>query len=314
MARSGRSVPNRSVIRRSTGGSSLATVVETDETLPFLAARSKVTEQAIEIDTAFPMARTKVRILAQVAESDTAHPARQAKNTVLQQVSEIGIVRPAVRRKVRLAGQVIETGMAFSFRSKPILAQTVETDTARPFHRVKIRALRQIAETDSARPFEYAEAVTLGQAAETDAARPVARMKVRVLAQVTETDTARAVLRRTPPLRVRLPRRSWSARFTGRGQTMEQMSSLSLEYLGFYVDNAIGSEQVEIAFTVPGVEPLEGQWNPASWGAVNRGGAVARIRVGPGAVVLPDGTYQGWVRVTRPDERPVLASGLVTVT
>jgi hypothetical protein len=94
---------------------------------------------------------------------------------------------------------------------------------------------------------------------------------------------------------------------------VEPMSSLSLEYLRFFITNAAGSEQVEIAFTSPGVEPTEAQWQPASWGAVGRNGAEARIRVGPGALVLADGTYQGWVRVERPDERPVLPSGLVPI-
>ncbi|MFI6813261.1 hypothetical protein ACIBG7_12655 [Nonomuraea sp. NPDC050328] len=94
---------------------------------------------------------------------------------------------------------------------------------------------------------------------------------------------------------------------------MQPISSMSREYLNIFVGNALGSEPVEIALTVPGVEPADDAWHPAIWGDVSDHGAVARLLIGPGAVPLSDGTYQAWVRVTRPDERPVLPSGLVPI-
>lgn len=97
---------------------------------------------------------------------------------------------------------------------------------------------------------------------------------------------------------------------------MEPISSLSREWIVFFVWGASGTEQVEVAFTAPGAEPVTGDWHAAEWapGSVTARGADARILVGPGgAVVLPDGTYQAWVRVTAPVELPVLPAGLVTV-
>ena len=52
---------------------------------------------------------------------------------------------------------------------------------------------------------------------------------------------------------------------------------------------------------------------PAPLPAAVTSGADVRILIGPGAVQLPEGTYQAWVRVTRPDERPVLPSGLAPI-
>ncbi|TDD11857.1 hypothetical protein [Nonomuraea diastatica] len=93
------------------------------------------------------------------------------------------------------------------------------------------------------------------------------------------------------------------------------MSSLSRELLYAWIEGAVGTEQVEIAFTEPGVEPSEGDWHPAEWSGAKAAGADARILVGPdGGVVLTDGAYQMWVRVDAPPERPVLPSGLVFIT
>ncbi|MEV0236884.1 hypothetical protein [Nonomuraea sp. NPDC050786] len=96
----------------------------------------------------------------------------------------------------------------------------------------------------------------------------------------------------------------------------ETISSLSREWLPFFVRGAAGTELVEIAFTTPGVEPAESDWKPAEWAPGSAGvrGATARILFGPGgAVAKPDGSYQAWVRVSTPFEKPVLPAGLIDV-
>ncbi|WP_146178180.1 hypothetical protein [Nonomuraea fuscirosea] len=94
------------------------------------------------------------------------------------------------------------------------------------------------------------------------------------------------------------------------------MSSLSREFLYVYVEGATGGEGVEVAFTVPGVKPVEDDWHPAEWEPPQADGADARILVGPGegAVALPEGTHQAWVRVTAVEEQPLLPAGLVPIT
>lgn len=97
---------------------------------------------------------------------------------------------------------------------------------------------------------------------------------------------------------------------------MEPMSSLSREWIPYFVRGASGTEPVELAFTAPGVEPAETDWKPAEWkpGSATGCGAIARILLGPGGTVaLPDGTYQAWVRITDSVELPVLPAGLVTI-
>ncbi|MEV0313536.1 hypothetical protein [Nonomuraea fuscirosea] len=96
----------------------------------------------------------------------------------------------------------------------------------------------------------------------------------------------------------------------------EPISSLSREWLPFFVRGASGTEVVHIAFTVPGVEPVEDDWHDAEWdtASITQQGADARILFGPGGTVeRPDGTYQAWVRVTAPPQLPVLPAGLIYV-
>ncbi|GAA1770029.1 hypothetical protein [Nonomuraea bangladeshensis] len=97
---------------------------------------------------------------------------------------------------------------------------------------------------------------------------------------------------------------------------MEPMSSLSREFLYVFVEGATGNEDVEMAFTAPGVKPGVGDWRPAEWEPPKADGADAKILVGPGegAVALPEGTHLAWVRVTAVDEQPVLPAGLVPIT
>ncbi|MFD8529425.1 hypothetical protein ACFV0L_18595 [Streptosporangium canum] len=96
---------------------------------------------------------------------------------------------------------------------------------------------------------------------------------------------------------------------------MEPVSSLSRPFVYTTIDGASGSEQVEIAFTNLGSEPMESDWHPAEWANVTAKGARARILIGPGGTVtLLDGTYLMWARVTGARERPVLPCGPVPIT
>ena len=96
----------------------------------------------------------------------------------------------------------------------------------------------------------------------------------------------------------------------------EPISSLSREWLPFFVRGASGTEVVQIAFTAPGVEPEENGWHDAGWdpASVTARGADARILFGPGGTTSrAEGTYQAWVRVTAPPQQPVLPAGLIYV-
>ncbi|MEU5863513.1 hypothetical protein ABZ815_20250 [Nonomuraea sp. NPDC047529] len=199
--------------------------------------------------------------------------------------------------------------------SDPQAHQVVTSGTTRSMSLGKAYVTPRVAGVGQARTINRAQGGPLHRATSTGIVSALRGSKTFRIGRVTGGGTSRLMQRRTPPLQVGLPIRSWSARYVGRGRGgVEPMSSLSLEYLEFFVENASGSEQVEVAFTTPGQEPADGQWHLASWGAAGRAGARARIRVGPGALVLGDGTYQGWVRVTTPSERPVLPSGLVPIT
>lgn len=96
---------------------------------------------------------------------------------------------------------------------------------------------------------------------------------------------------------------------------MKPISSLSREYLYFFIESAAGTETVEVAFTTPGVDPGAPDWNAATWTGATPQGADATILVGPGGTVtLAKGVYQPWVRVTGATEVPVLiAQGAVQV-
>ncbi|MFI9553711.1 hypothetical protein [Nonomuraea endophytica] len=97
---------------------------------------------------------------------------------------------------------------------------------------------------------------------------------------------------------------------------MEPISSLSREWISYFIRGASGTETVEIALTAPGVEPTEADWNTAEWNptSATAHGAVARFLFGPGGTVArSEGTYQTWVRIAAPPQLPVLPAGLIDV-
>ncbi|MEU4511768.1 hypothetical protein AB0G05_19930 [Nonomuraea wenchangensis] len=313
MARAGRAYPNRPVIARSPDV--LAQLVEgRGEALAVLAARSQLAGQAPGAGIAGPVTATKTLTIGQVTASGVAGAASPVRTRRLGRVTGAGKARPFIRWTDRTVGQVTGSGLVLAVRSDPIANRALGAGQPLPVRAGKAIAIHEVAGIGQTRLTTHARGGPIGRASATAVVFPLLATKTIRIGQATGAGSARPVLRRTPPLRVGLPMRSWSARYLGRGAGVEPMSSLSLEYLKFFVTNALGVEPVEIAFTTPGVEPVDGDWTPASWGQTGQGGAEARVQVGPdGAVTLPDGTYQAWVRVTRPDERPVLSSGLVPI-
>ncbi|MET7334358.1 hypothetical protein [Nonomuraea sp. NPDC005650] len=313
MARAGRAYPNRPVVARAPD-ILVARVEGQGSARAVLAARSRRAGQAPGSGGPLPVVATKTIIIGQVTGAGAATPTSPVRTLRLGLVIGTGAAVSVSRWKLRQGGQVAGTGLVFGVRSDPVANRVVGLGQARPVRAAKALGTHIVTGLGQAKPISYARGGPLGRVTSTGHAFPLSATKTFTIGRATGAGQVKPVLRRTPPLRVGLPMRSWSARFLGRGTGVDPISSLSLEYLRFFVTNAVGVETVEIAFTQPGVEPTEGQWNPASWGAVVQGGAEARVRVGPGgAVTLPDGTYQGWVRVTRPDERPVLPSGLVPI-
>lgn len=97
---------------------------------------------------------------------------------------------------------------------------------------------------------------------------------------------------------------------------MDPISSLSRVYVKSFIIGATGTEDVKVAFTQRGAEPVEADWHPAEWDPPTPRGCAARILIGPGegAVPLPDGTHCMWVKVTAAVQIPVFLAGLVPIT
>lgn len=100
-------------------------------------------------------------------------------------------------------------------------------------------------------------------------------------------------------------------------------SSLSTEYVltrvVAIVDGAVvdpTADNVEMAFTQPGVDPDVGDWNAAEWETDPSGPKYfARLLVGPGAggLDLGKGTFAVWVRATDNPEIPVRRAGVLVL-
>lgn len=99
-----------------------------------------------------------------------------------------------------------------------------------------------------------------------------------------------------------------------------KISSLSREYVrcpisateaGVTVNPSV--DTVVMAFTLDGAEPAAADWKAATWETAGTT-YYARCLVGPGGtVVLPDGVYTVWVKVTDNPEVPVLRAGRALV-
>ncbi|MER6505886.1 hypothetical protein ABT158_03695 [Nonomuraea sp. NPDC001636] len=261
------------------------------------------------------MTAFKQRAISRASASGMATVTFPTRTRVAGRITGAGTAAAVIRVKRKATSRATASGVVRTISSDPRANQVVTSGSARSMSLGKAFIVPRMAGIGQARTINRAQGGPLHRVTSAGIVLSLRGSKTFRIGRVTGGGIPGLMQRRTPPLRVGLPTRSWSARYVGRGSGgVEPMSSLSLEYLEFFVENASGSEDVEVAFTTPGQEPTEGQWHPASWGAAGRAGARARIRVGPGAVALGDGTYQGWVRVTTPSERPVLPSGLVPIT
>lgn len=105
-----------------------------------------------------------------------------------------------------------------------------------------------------------------------------------------------------------------------------KVSHLSEETILIPVQEIVGgiavdmtASPVQIAFVPDATDPVEADWLPASW-EVNllSGDFDAKIIVGPGSGTITFAKNQHrrpWVRITTPDERPVLKSpGMIRVS
>jgi hypothetical protein len=101
---------------------------------------------------------------------------------------------------------------------------------------------------------------------------------------------------------------------------MEELSSLSTEYVPFRVAATdwdgvavdLSADTVQVAFVPLSTEPVTADWQAATW--LDTG--VAGILVGPGVggLVLADGKYAQWVKVTDNPERPAYMVGTLHIT
>ncbi|MFI6485167.1 hypothetical protein ACIBH1_45165 [Nonomuraea sp. NPDC050663] len=312
--------------------------VETDSATAFTFARGRYAHQVEEHDTAHPIAAAKVVPVGKALESTEPGHVSPVKAGLVKQASETDTASTTDARKRVLVGRADEHDSAGIIRAKARLYTAVQADMALPITPVKAQTIGRAIDMTLPRPIRAAKQQLVRTAAESAASWPIEANKsafvglavehssgasifvgaslVVVVGRADEITLAGRIGRVWPLLRVGRPRRSWAARLHARGAGgVQPISSLSREYVWLYVEGASGAEPVEVAFTVPGVEPAEGQWHDAEWSGRTLEGAHARVRVGPGpdAVALAEGTWQAWVRVTRPDIEPVLPSGLVPI-
>lgn len=88
-------------------------------------------------------------------------------------------------------------------------------------------------------------------------------------------------------------------------------AAISATEAGVAVDPT--SYPFEVAFTAPGAEPTNDDWNPATW-EITSNTYYVRTLVGPqGGTHLPPGAHQLWVRVHADPELPTKNAGQVYI-
>lgn len=100
------------------------------------------------------------------------------------------------------------------------------------------------------------------------------------------------------------------------------ISTASTEYVRVNVSALIGGtihdptgDPVSMAFIPSSADPTDPDWHPGTWEtAGNVYKALCLVGPANGGVVLPDGQYAVWVKVTDSPEVPVLRAGILTMT
>lgn len=96
-----------------------------------------------------------------------------------------------------------------------------------------------------------------------------------------------------------------------------EIPSVSTEYarVRLTADVELGTQVVELAFLASSTaEPEAGDWETATWLGDAGTTRHAGVLVGPGALVLAEGTYWIWWRIADTPEIPVRKAGRITVT
>ena len=103
----------------------------------------------------------------------------------------------------------------------------------------------------------------------------------------------------------------------GRMTVGVEIPSVSTEYARVKItaDVTLGSQVVALAFlTSSTAEPAGGDWQTATWLGSADTTRYAGVLVGPGALVLAEGTYWCWFKVTDSPEAPARRAGRLTIT
>ena len=93
--------------------------------------------------------------------------------------------------------------------------------------------------------------------------------------------------------------------------------SISTEYarVKLTADVTLNTQTVELAFlTSSTAEPASGDWHTATWLGTADTTRYAGVLVGPNGLVLAEGVYQVWWRITDTPEVPARNAGRITIT
>lgn len=96
-----------------------------------------------------------------------------------------------------------------------------------------------------------------------------------------------------------------------------EIPSISVEYARVRItaDVTLNSQTVALAFlTSSTAEPAGGDWQTATWLGAADTTRYAGVLVGPGNLVLAEGVYWVWWKVTDTPEVPARRGGRITIT
>ena len=96
-----------------------------------------------------------------------------------------------------------------------------------------------------------------------------------------------------------------------------EIPSVSTEYARVKItaDVTLGSQTVELAFLSSSTaEPVSGDWQAATWLGDEGTTRYAGVLIGPSALVLAEGTWWCWFRLTDSPEVPTRRAGRLTIT
>ena len=96
-----------------------------------------------------------------------------------------------------------------------------------------------------------------------------------------------------------------------------EIPSISTEYarVRLTADVELGAQTVELAFLTSNTgEPTGGDWHTATWLGTAGTTRNVGVLIGPGGLVLAEGTWWCWFRLTDTPEVPARRAGRITIT